>query len=109
MPGERAVRRIMRPDVAGEVAIQRGIAADADNPEWNEADFAAARPARDVVPGIVAAMEKRRRGPRRAPTRVQISVRLDRDLVETLRAGGDGWQGRVNEVLRKAVLGKRRA
>ncbi len=50
-----------------------------------------------------------RRGPQRAPTRVQISVRLDRDLVETLHASAEGWQGRVNEVLRKVVLGKRRA
>jgi uncharacterized protein (DUF4415 family) len=34
-----------------------------------------------------------------------ISVRLDRDLVERLRATGPGWQARINETLRKAVMG----
>jgi hypothetical protein len=39
----RSVRRIIRPTEEEEVAIQRGIAADPDNPEWTAADFAKAR------------------------------------------------------------------
>jgi uncharacterized protein (DUF4415 family) len=30
-------------------------------------------------------------------------MRLDRDVVNTLRASGAGWQGRVNDVLRSAL------
>jgi uncharacterized protein (DUF4415 family) len=43
------------------------------------------------------------RGPQKTPTKVQVALRLDRDIVERLRASGDGWQTRVNELLRAAV------
>jgi uncharacterized protein (DUF4415 family) len=94
------------PSDAEEAAIQRGIAADPENPEWTEKDFASARSAAEVVPEVVqAASQRRLRGPQKAPTKVLTSVRLDRDVLDALRAGGDGWQGRVNKILRKALLG----
>ncbi|MCF3947707.1 BrnA antitoxin family protein [Acidiphilium sp. AL] len=37
------------------------------------------------------------------PTKIAVSVRFDRDLVEKLRASGRGWQQRVNEAVRKAI------
>ena len=33
----------------------------------------------------------------------QVTPRLDSDVVAAFRAGGAGWQSRMNEVLRKAV------
>lgn len=33
----------------------------------------------------------------------QITLRLDADIIERFRASGPGWQGRINEALRKAV------
>lgn len=45
----------------------------------------------------------RRRGrPRVASPKTQVSLRLDPDVVEKFRATGPGWQGRINEVLKKA-------
>lgn len=41
--------------------------ADPDNPEWTEADFAAARPAAEVHPDLVAAAW--RHNPPKAPTK----------------------------------------
>lgn len=35
----------------------------------------------------------------------QVTLRLDRDVVEAFRAGGAGWRSRMNDVLRKAVNG----
>jgi uncharacterized protein (DUF4415 family) len=32
-------------------------------------------------------------------------MRLDRDVIERLRASGRGWQNRANDMLKKAVLG----
>jgi uncharacterized protein (DUF4415 family) len=32
-----------------------------------------------------------------------ISLRLDADVVERFKAGGPGWQSRMNEALRKAA------
>jgi uncharacterized protein (DUF4415 family) len=34
-----------------------------------------------------------------------VSLRLDQDLIDRLRASGPGWQGRANDMLKKAVLG----
>ena len=87
-----------------EAAIQRGIAADPHNPELTKADFAVMRPAAEVVPDVVAAHERRRRGPQKKPTKLLVSLRLDRDVHERLRASGPGWQTRANDILRKAVL-----
>ncbi len=47
-----------------------------------------------------------RRGPGRPKaemTKEKISVRLDPDVLARLRAGGPGWQSRINTVLRKAL------
>jgi uncharacterized protein (DUF4415 family) len=31
-------------------------------------------------------------------------LRLDRDVVDALRASGEGWQSRAGDILRKAIL-----
>jgi uncharacterized protein (DUF4415 family) len=45
------------------------------------------------------------RGPQKAPTKQQVTLRLDRDVIERFRATGPGWQGRINDALRKARVG----
>jgi uncharacterized protein (DUF4415 family) len=97
-------RRFDRNTPEEEAAIQRGIDADPDAPEWTDEDFARARSAREVHPEIVAEYERRVRGPQRAPTKRLVSLRLDQDVLEQLRATGPGWQGRANDMLRKAVM-----
>ena len=42
----------------------------------------------------------RRGRPKAAVTKVPVKLRLDPDVLEALRATGDGWQTRVNETLR---------
>ena len=85
-------------------------APDRDNPAWGAKEFAAAKPAADVLPSAVAkSLGVRRRGPQATPTKEAVSIRLDRDVLDTLRATGPGWQGRVNDALRQALaLGNRR-
>ncbi|MFN3671125.1 MAG: BrnA antitoxin family protein [Bosea sp. (in: a-proteobacteria)] len=72
-----------------------------DNPEITAEEFAAMRPFAEVFPELVRSMrnEERRRGLPR--TKEAISIRLDIDLVEKLRASGPGWQSRVNQALRE--------
>lgn len=75
-----------------------------DNPEWTEADFASARPAADVLPAdFVAAYRGRGRpkGSVKADAKQQITLRLDRDVIERFRATGPGWQARINDVLKR--------
>lgn len=90
-----------------EAAIQRGIAQDPDSPEWTEADFRAARPAAEVMPHLLAQLTPpRRRGPQRQPRKRLVSLRLDAEVIERLRAEGPGWQVRANALLRRALLGE---
>lgn len=76
--------------------------ADKDNPVWTEADFGRARPARAVVPHLVAAYERRRGRPAGRKKEV-ISLSVDKDVLAALRATGAGWQTRVNDLLKAAV------
>lgn len=51
---------------------------------------------------IVAASVKRGR-PKAKVREVSTTVRLDPDVVEAFKAGGAGWQSRMNAALRKAA------
>ena len=48
------------------------------------------------------------RGPQKAPTKQQVTLRLDRDLLAHFRRGGRGWQTRLNETLKRLVSRDRR-
>jgi len=79
---------------------------DDDNPEWTEVDFARGRPAGEVLPAqVVAAFGKPRGRPPGSTTsnKSQVSLRIDNDVLEWFRAGGAGWQSRINEALRKVI------
>jgi uncharacterized protein (DUF4415 family) len=43
---------------------------------------------------------KRTRGPNKQPTKEQVAIRLDPDVLSAFRAGGPGWQTRLNAVLK---------
>jgi uncharacterized protein (DUF4415 family) len=77
---------------------------DPDNPEWTEADFAAAKGPEALPPALLAAFPNTKsRGGRPAGSDKQsVSIRLDKDVVEKFKAGGPGWQTRINAALRRA-------
>lgn len=82
---------------------------DVDNPEWTEDDFARARPAREVLPGIVGRENAEyllQRGPGRPlkeNPKKRITIRLDADLVAWIKDQGPGYQTRINAILREAM------
>jgi uncharacterized protein (DUF4415 family) len=79
---------------------------DPDNPEWTEEMFRRAKPAREMFPGVEFPRPKR--GPQKAPTKVQTTIRLDPSVIAHFRAGGPGWQSRLNDELLKVVAKARR-
>ena len=82
-------------------------AANAENPEWSAADFKRARPARDVVPHIVEAYSRRRgRPPQGDAPKVQVTLRLDPQVIAFFKGTGEGWQTRINDTLTKAIRAK---
>jgi uncharacterized protein (DUF4415 family) len=98
VPRKRKPRRLSDDE---EARVQRGIAADPDNPEWTAEDFKRAKPFAEMFPDLAAS--RRARGPQKEPTKVAVSLRLSRDVVERFKADGPGWQTRMDEALKKAA------
>jgi uncharacterized protein (DUF4415 family) len=77
---------------------------DDDNPEWTAEMFARAGKASEVLPPEVQAAFARARGrPRLDAAKIAVKLRLDPDVVEGFKAGGPGWQTRINATLRAAL------
>ncbi len=57
------------------------------------------RPAAEVVPDVVAGFKKARGRPRSALKKVPVTIRLDPDVVAAFKAGGAGWQTKINSIL----------
>ena len=72
------------------------IVADEVRPELDDAWFEEA----DAYRGTKLI---RRGRPKSVNPKLPVTLRLDRDLVDWFKSGGDGWQTRMNEQLRKAA------
>lgn len=76
------------PTSKQDAAIRAGIDKDPETHEVSSAEFALMRrPGRPLGSGA----------------KTQITLRLDTAIVDTFRATGEGWQTRINGVLRDAV------
>lgn len=82
-------------------------APDEDNPLWTEQDFRRARPTPEILAELGIAPPRPPGRPKAENPKVQVTLRLDREVVEGFRAGGPGWQTRINAALAEAL--KRRA
>jgi uncharacterized protein (DUF4415 family) len=86
-----------------EAGIQAQIAADPDAPEATDSELAQARPFAKAFPQFAEAIRRARGRPQVDHPKQQISLRLDPDVIAAYKKSGKGWQGRVNEILRKAA------
>jgi len=82
---------------------------DRDNPEWTEKNFARAVRFSGLPADLQRTLSSRKRGPQKAPTKVAVSMRLSKDIVDALRETGSGWQGRVDDALRAWIKLQRAA
>lgn len=75
--------------------------------ELTRDDMKRARPAHEVLPKeLLAVLPKRKpgeRGPQRQLTKLSVTVRYSREVVEYFKSTGAGWQTRMDEVLKKWV------
>ncbi|HYF88972.1 BrnA antitoxin family protein [Azospirillum sp.] len=74
-----------------------------DNPELTEEEMRQARPFAEVFPELAASIKRRPGRPPAENPKLQVTIRLDAEVVEHFKAGGPGWQSRINEVLRKSA------
>ena len=84
----RSGRVILRPSQAEDAAITAAALSDPD-----------AQPLTDVQLRSMRPMGR----PRIAKPKAAVTMRLDADVLEALRSSGQGWQTRVNTLLRDAV------
>ncbi|PZM11897.1 BrnA antitoxin family protein [Rhizobium tubonense] len=99
----RAIQKFRTLTDEEEARIQKGIAEDPENPEWTEEDFKNAKPFAEVFPEFAESIRRARGRPVVEARKRQISLRLDPDVIDAFKATGKGWQGRINEALRKAA------
>lgn len=66
-------------------------------------ELANMRPLVEALPELAESIRRGRGRPPVESPKQQVTLRLDADVLERLRASGKGWQGRVNEVLKKTV------
>ena len=82
---------LVMPTAAEDAAIAAGIAQDHDTVEITAFDMARMQPLRR--PGR----------PKAESPKVPVTMRVDADVLEAIKASGAGGQTRVNELLRDAV------
>ena len=70
-------------------------APDDESPEIPETEAARARFAHEAHPEWYGTV----------PVKQQISIKIDKDILEAWKAEGKGYQTRINKFLRDAVLG----
>jgi uncharacterized protein (DUF4415 family) len=48
-------------------------------------------------------IERRVRGKQKEPTKKQLTIRLNKEVIDFFKDQGNGWQTRINEILQKYV------
>lgn len=86
-------------DATGELI---GPDPEIERPSTDE-ELAQFRPFTEVFPDLAESIRRSRGRPPLENPKQQVTLRIDADVLERLRASGKGWQGRVNDVLKKAV------
>lgn len=79
-----------------KVTSAPAIEADDVRPELDDAWF-------EEADAYVGTKLVRRGRPKSANPKQPVSLRLDRDVLEWFKRGGEGWQTRINNELRKAA------
>lgn len=92
-----ANKRSIGSNLAKVDAYQNTAADYEESPEITDEEFARAVPHRNGDP-IMG------RPPLGDRPKKQITLRLDQDIIEHYRGLGAGWQGKMNEALRKTVV-----
>ncbi|WP_323042967.1 BrnA antitoxin family protein [Gemmobacter sp.] len=71
-------------------------------PEWVDPDDAPDMSAPYWAERLAKAKVQRGR-PKAASTKISTTIRLSPEVIEYFKAGGPGWQGRIDDALRKVA------
>ena len=76
---------------------------DEDNAPLTDEEIKDLRPAKEVFTELGIPMPRPRGRPPKPDRKVQVTIRLDPDVLEAWRSTGPGWQTRMREVPRRAI------
>jgi uncharacterized protein (DUF4415 family) len=71
-----------------------------DNPELSAEQMSRAKPLAEALPKLAASI-RRDRDPNKTSTKKLVSLRLSGQVIEKYKAGGPGWQSRIDQDLRR--------
>lgn len=75
-----------------------------DSPVLTDEQIARARPFAEVFPEAAEEIRRNLGGrPKSEKPKKPISIRFDQDVIDHFKAGGEGWQSRMNDALRKVA------
>ena len=76
---------------------------DRDTPVWTRQMQARSVGVSQMPVALQAKLKATGRGPQKSPTKIKVSIRLSPDVLDALRASGNGWQSRVDDALRTLI------
>ncbi|WP_238858204.1 BrnA antitoxin family protein [Faunimonas pinastri] len=74
-----------------------------DSPPLSDEMLARMKPVREVAPELIE-MHRQRGRPRSDDTKRSTTLRLSPDVLDHFRSTGPGWQTRIDETLRAAIV-----
>ena len=96
-------KRRKAPEITDEeeALITAAALSDPDSPPLTDEQLATMRPVSEGRPHLIERHhpERRVRGPQKAPTKRSVTIRLSESVLEHFKAGGRGWQTRIDDVL----------
>ena len=94
---------IIIPSLEEDAIINAQIAANPDEREWTEEDFANALTTPELL-ALYPHLAKLSQFAHIKPAE-PVSVDIDPDIAKHFRKSGEGWEKRLNQTLRDAVFG----
>lgn len=100
MPTARKSKTTSQPFSAAEIASAKAAAkapaSKASRVDWSQGTVTRGGGVTATIGAI-----RRTRGPNKSPTKEQVAIRFDPDVLLAFRASGPGWQTRMNTALKE--------
>ena len=100
MPTARKSKTTSQPFSAAEIAAAKA-AAKAPSPRAPTVDWSQGTVTRGGGVTATIGAIRRTRGPNKNPTKEQVAIRFDREVLVAFRGSGPGWQTRINAALKE--------
>lgn len=89
--------------MTGQKFTQADMDAVSDNPDLTEDQVRSMVPFAQAFPELAAKIPTR--GPQKAAKKISTTIRLSPEVITHFKAGGPGWQARIDSALKEWVAG----